>query len=68
VLANAVAEADGAIAQIAASTPADEAVTTLTAPLWSGSQPALVHFGDTRAYPARDGELFQITHDHTYVQ
>jgi protein phosphatase len=42
--------------------------TTLTAMLWSGSQLALVHIGDSRAYLLRDGELFQITHDHTLVQ
>jgi protein phosphatase len=42
--------------------------TTVTAMLWSGSQLALVHIGDTRAYLLRDGELFQITHDHTLVQ
>ncbi|MBC6457164.1 PP2C family protein-serine/threonine phosphatase [Actinomadura sp. HBU206391] len=42
--------------------------TTLTAMLWSGSQIALVHIGDSRAYLLRNGELFQITHDHTLVQ
>jgi serine/threonine protein phosphatase PrpC len=34
----------------------------------SGSQLGLVHIGDSRAYLARDGEVFQITHDHTMVQ
>jgi protein phosphatase len=42
--------------------------TTLTAMLWSGGQIALVHIGDSRAYLLRNGELFQITHDHTLVQ
>jgi PPM family protein phosphatase len=42
--------------------------TTLTALLWSGTQLALVHIGDSRAYLVRDGEVFQITHDHTMVQ
>ena len=42
--------------------------STVTAMLWSGSQLALVHIGDCRAYLLRDGELFQITHDHTVVQ
>ncbi|WP_433356483.1 MerR family transcriptional regulator [Microtetraspora malaysiensis] len=67
-LSDAVGEADRMIGEIAASTPSGEAVTTLTALLWSGSRLALVHIGDTRAYLVRDGELFQITHDHTYVQ
>ncbi|MEV2272806.1 Stp1/IreP family PP2C-type Ser/Thr phosphatase [Nonomuraea africana] len=42
--------------------------TTLTAMLWSGTQVALVHVGDSRAYLLRRGELYQITHDHTLVQ
>jgi PPM family protein phosphatase len=42
--------------------------TTLTALLWSGSQLGLVHIGDSRAYLARDGKVFQITHDHTMAQ
>jgi protein phosphatase len=42
--------------------------TTVTAMLLSGSQLALVHIGDCRAYLLRDGGLFQITHDHTVVQ
>ncbi|MGW5127044.1 MerR family transcriptional regulator [Streptomyces sp. NPDC004069] len=46
----------------------EEAGTTLTAMLWTGSQLALVHIGDSRVYLLRDGELFQITHDHTMVQ
>ncbi|MFI6297715.1 Stp1/IreP family PP2C-type Ser/Thr phosphatase [Nonomuraea sp. NPDC050790] len=42
--------------------------TTLTAMLWNGTQVALVHVGDSRAYLLRRGELYQITHDHTLVQ
>ena len=42
--------------------------TTLTGILWSGLQLCLVHIGDSRAYLLRDGELLQITHDHTLVQ
>ncbi|MET9381455.1 MerR family transcriptional regulator [Streptomyces sp. NPDC002928] len=48
--------------------PTEEAGTTLTAMLWTGSRLALVHIGDSRAYLLRDGELFRITHDHTMVQ
>ncbi len=42
--------------------------TTLTALLWGGTRLALAHIGDSRAYLLRDGELTQITHDHTLVQ
>ncbi|WP_432251222.1 MerR family transcriptional regulator [Streptomyces sp. HNM1019] len=54
---------------LAASDPALRDVgTTLTAMVWSGSRLGLVHIGDSRAYLLREGELFQITHDHTVVQ
>ena len=42
--------------------------TTLTALLWGGTRLGLAHIGDSRAYLLRDGELTQITHDHTLVQ
>ncbi|MFB9237272.1 MerR family transcriptional regulator [Plantactinospora siamensis] len=42
--------------------------TTLTALLRRGSQLALVHIGDTRAYLLRGRELAQLTQDHTWVQ
>jgi PPM family protein phosphatase len=42
--------------------------TTLTAMLWSGSQAALIHIGDSRAYLLRGSRFEQITHDHTLVQ
>jgi serine/threonine protein phosphatase PrpC len=68
-LAQAVQQAETAVQDIAAADPAQRGSgTTLTAMLWSGSQLALVHVGDTRAYLLRDGQLFQITHDHTVVQ
>lgn len=68
-LAQAVEQAEAAVQDIAAADPAQRGSgTTLTAMLWSGSQLALVHVGDTRAYLLRGGELFQITHDHTVVQ
>jgi PPM family protein phosphatase len=68
-LADAARHADFAVRQFTASQPTrSESGTTLTAMLWSGSRLALVHIGDSRAYLLRDGELFQITHDHTVVQ
>ncbi|MDT0318148.1 MULTISPECIES: protein phosphatase 2C domain-containing protein [unclassified Streptomyces] len=42
--------------------------TTLTALLWTGQRLGVVHVGDSRAYLLRDGELTQITQDHTWVQ
>lgn len=67
VLEEAIGEAGRAVHGVAASAPGD-AGTTLTAMLWTGSQLALVHIGDSRAYLLRGGELFRITHDHTVVQ
>ncbi|MFD0315850.1 MerR family transcriptional regulator [Streptomyces flavalbus] len=69
VLEDAVERAERAVHGVAAADPSTaEAGTTLTALLWTGSQLALVHIGDSRAHLLRDGELFQITHDHTMVQ
>ncbi|PZG02729.1 MerR family transcriptional regulator [Micromonospora deserti] len=65
-LARAVAEADRTVR--AAATDDHRPITTLTALLRSGSQLALVHIGDTRAYLLRGGELSQLTADHTWVQ
>ena len=42
--------------------------TTLTAMLWSEGTAAICHIGDSRAYLLRDGDLYQVTHDHTFVQ
>lgn len=42
--------------------------TTVTALLWDGRGFALGHIGDSRGYLLRDGELHQITRDHTMVQ
>ncbi|GII04143.1 PP2C family protein-serine/threonine phosphatase [Planobispora takensis] len=42
--------------------------TTLTLMLWDGPRVALAHIGDSRAYLLRNGDLYQITYDHTLVQ
>jgi len=61
--------ANGRIADAAAEDPALQGMgTTLTAVLFTGSQAALAHVGDSRAYLLRDGELRQLTKDDTYVQ
>jgi protein phosphatase len=42
--------------------------TTVTVGLFDGARLALGHVGDSRAYLYRDGELSQLTSDHTFVQ
>ena len=42
--------------------------TTLTVAICDGSRVVLGHVGDSRAYRYRDGELRQLSRDHTYVQ
>ncbi|MCX6398704.1 MAG: protein phosphatase 2C domain-containing protein [Propionibacteriales bacterium] len=42
--------------------------TTATVGLFDGARLALGHVGDSRAYLYRDGELSQLTSDHTFVQ
>jgi serine/threonine protein phosphatase PrpC len=42
--------------------------TTVSAILRSGDKIAIAHIGDSRIYLMRDGELKQITADHTFVQ
>src|SRR4029077_16575494 len=68
-LDHAVRRANSALRDMVQANPALHGMgTKLAAPLWSGSQLGLVHIGDSRAYLVRDGEVFQITHDHTLVQ
>lgn len=42
--------------------------TTCIAVMRSGNKLAMVHVGDSRAYLLREGELTQVTTDHTFVQ
>jgi PPM family protein phosphatase len=68
-LSDAVSAATASLRSLGSSDPEFAGSgSTLTAMLLSGSQLALVHIGDTRAYLLRDGGLFQITHDHSVVQ
>jgi PPM family protein phosphatase len=68
-LSDAVSAATATLRSLGSSDPEfAESGSTLTAMVLSGSQLALVHIGDTRAYLLRDGGLFQITHDHSVVQ
>jgi len=68
-LADAVASARGTLHDMSESDPAVEGMgTTLTAMLWAGARVAVCHIGDSRAYLLRDGDLYQITRDHTLIQ
>lgn len=42
--------------------------TTATVALFDGSRIGVAHVGDSRGYLFRDGELRQLTKDHTFVQ
>jgi serine/threonine protein phosphatase PrpC len=68
-LAAAVTSAKQTLRRIVDSDPAVGSMgTTLTAMLWAGGSAAICHIGDSRAYLVRDGDLYQITRDHTFVQ
>ncbi len=68
-LSRAVAAANARLLDRIIADPAVEGMgTTLTALLWSDGQAAVCHIGDSRGYLLRQGELYQITHDHTLVQ
>jgi PPM family protein phosphatase len=69
VLAEAVAAANRAVIEKAASNPDYSGMaTTLTVALLHQDQLSIAHVGDSRAYLLRDGEpLRQLTDDHTVV-
>jgi protein phosphatase len=72
-LAEAVESAGSTIGLVVADSPELAGMgTTVTGLYWladgDGARLAIVHVGDSRAYLLRDGDLSQITHDHTYVQ
>ena len=68
-LAQAIRQANDQLRQMMdADEELDGMGTTLTALLWGGNRLGLAHIGDSRAYLLRDGELTQITDDHTLVQ
>ncbi len=69
VLGDAVDLSSDRIAEVIAAEPQFQGMgTTFTGLAWLEDRLALVHVGDSRAYRYRDGELVQITKDHTYVQ
>ena len=65
----AVATANARLQEKIIANPAVEGMgTTLTALLWEDGHAAVCHIGDSRGYLLRQGELYQITRDHTLVQ
>ena len=68
-LEQAVTKANIRLGELIADDPAVEGMgTTLDALLWDGEKFAFAHIGDSRVYRMRDGELTQISKDHTFVQ
>ena len=64
----ALGQADTQILEEAAENPELKGMgTTLTMAFQLASQLCIVHVGDSRAYLYRDGQLHQITKDHTLV-
>jgi serine/threonine protein phosphatase PrpC len=69
VLGDAVDLSSERIADVIVKEPQYQGMgTTFTGLAWLEDRLALVHVGDSRAYRFRDGELVQLTRDHTYVQ
>lgn len=69
LLRGGVADAHADLLAYARDSPANAGLgTTVIAFLRTGATAAMVHIGDSRAYLMRDGEMHQVTHDHTFVQ
>jgi protein phosphatase len=68
-LAGAVHRANERLAELVEEDSEREGMgSTVTALLFDGQQLGLAHLGDSRAYRMRDGHLYQLSHDHTFVQ
>ena len=68
-LADAVKAADADIAELVQIDPELAGMgTTMCAAAFDGHEMTFVHIGDSRAYLWREGELTQLTHDHSFVQ
>ena len=64
----ALGQADAQILEEAGENPELKGMgTTLTMAFQLGAQLCIVHVGDSRAYLYRDGQLHQLTRDHTLV-
>jgi PPM family protein phosphatase len=68
-LAGAVHRANDRLSELVEEDPEREGMgSTVTALMFDGQQLGLAHLGDSRAYRMRDGLLYQLSHDHTFVQ
>ena len=68
-LAGSIHRAHDRIAELVEEDPELEGTsTTVTVALFDGNRIGVGHVGDSRGYLLRDGELSQLTKDHTFVQ
>ncbi len=68
-ITDALHEAHRAIGALVDEDPAlNGTSTTATVALFDGARAAIGHVGDSRAYLFREGEISQLTTDHTFVQ
>ena len=68
-LLQAVRDANRRLGEISSADPSVDGMgTTLEAMLWDGERFVTAHIGDSRSYRLRDGELTQLSRDHTFVQ
>ena len=69
LVSNALHRAHDRIAELVDENPSlNGTSTTATVALFDGKRVGMGHVGDSRAYLFRDGELSQLTNDHTFVQ
>ena len=69
VLAREIGKANGAIFHAANSQPQYSGMgTTLVAAVFHGNKVTVAHLGDSRLYRFRDGQLEQVTRDHSLLQ
>lgn len=68
-VAGALHRAHDRIAELVEEDPALTGTsTTATVALFDGTRVGIGHLGDSRCYLLREGEISQLTHDHTFVQ
>jgi protein phosphatase len=69
MVSNALHRAHARIAELVDENPSlNGTSTTATVALFDGKRVGMGHVGDSRAYLYRNGEISQLTNDHTFVQ